>query len=440
MTKRDTIIKFKGIKERRSSGYILLDRRFFDCDHLRGGDERDLFLRMVAEARFKDGRSIKRGQLFVTRDGIREWTRVESDQGFKGSIWTMASVRRFLNRQVKAKAITIESIRRGMIITILNYEKYQDRRNVISEVEPAQSGEVEPAEKTASGQDHSEISDDVPEVEPAQSREVEPAGENGREFSLENGNLRVFSNDSSGLEVEPAESCPNRLESLGIGDPISGGWAGTYILGNNEGKKDKKKEKDKKEKKDRENLTAMIVQAEVVVRDPDPGSVEVIRRGIPYQKILDLFLELCPTLPRARMTNNLKKQIRERWNESVEFQSLEFWREYFRDWVDTSEFLRGDSESGFKASIQWVTGPKNFSKILSGNFTNRVRRMPQPTTYSQMQDYEQRTQARDIEEILRRRREERENGIEQRDRRGDRSSVDENQSNIGGKEIDGGDR
>ncbi|BBO76143.1 hypothetical protein DSCW_35600 [Desulfosarcina widdelii] len=86
----------------------------------------------------------------------------------------------------------------------------------------------------------------------------------------------------------------------------------------------------------------------------------------PYQKITQIFSDLLPELPTPNLDNNLKKQIRSRWKEHPD---LEWWRWYFAG-VSGCDFLMG-RKSDWHATLHWLTGPQNMSKVLNGQYLNR---------------------------------------------------------------------
>ncbi len=87
----------------------------------------------------------------------------------------------------------------------------------------------------------------------------------------------------------------------------------------------------------------------------------------PYEKILENFHFYCKDLPRVRSINGLKPKLKARWKEHPE---IEWWEGFFKDDVHSSDFLCGRS-SDFRASLDWILGPKNMSKILNGQYQNR---------------------------------------------------------------------
>lgn len=119
----------------------------------------------------------------------------------------------------------------------------------------------------------------------------------------------------------------------------------------NDNKKDSDSDKDNKAN----NITSLSPKA-------DP---------IPYQKIIDLYHELLPDLPRvAKLTPKRKGQIRQRFNEDMK--ALDNWENFF-DHVKQSDFLMGrvqpiNGRTVFRADIEWLTNQTNFTKIAEGKY------------------------------------------------------------------------
>jgi phage replication O-like protein O len=104
----------------------------------------------------------------------------------------------------------------------------------------------------------------------------------------------------------------------------------------------------------------------------------------PTQKIVDLYHEILPELPRCvRITSKRQSQIKARWKETFEVPAqgggtkiaeawdLDFWRKYFL-FIRRNDFLMGNAPAGhgydrpFQASLQWVTTAENMARILEG--------------------------------------------------------------------------
>jgi uncharacterized protein YdaU (DUF1376 family) len=104
----------------------------------------------------------------------------------------------------------------------------------------------------------------------------------------------------------------------------------------------------------------------------------------PHQKLIDLYHELLPTCTRVVEWNEERQRImRSRWREkatskaknwgySNEEQGLACWRKFFA-WCAQSDFLTGrakgrDGGAPFVATLEWLVRPKNFAKVVEGNY------------------------------------------------------------------------
>lgn len=92
----------------------------------------------------------------------------------------------------------------------------------------------------------------------------------------------------------------------------------------------------------------------------------------PHQKIISLYHEKLPTLPRvSKWTATRAEHLRARWREHP---SLELWEQFFSI-VSESKFLTGrittkDGRS-FRATLDWLVKPENFAKTLEGKYDNK---------------------------------------------------------------------
>ena len=106
--------------------------------------------------------------------------------------------------------------------------------------------------------------------------------------------------------------------------------------------------------------------------EPNNISAPPIER-VPYQKIVDLYHELCPSLPKViKLTDARKSAIKSRWQEYD--QDLETFRKLFR-MAEESDFLSGRSGAWKGCNFDWLIRPNNMIKVLEGNY-NRGRLSP----------------------------------------------------------------
>jgi hypothetical protein len=92
----------------------------------------------------------------------------------------------------------------------------------------------------------------------------------------------------------------------------------------------------------------------------------------PHEKIIALFHETCPMLPRVRSwTDKRRGHLQARWKEDLERQDLGWWREFF-GYISKSAFLTGKVLSGdrkpFIADLPWIIEPEHFAKIIEGKY------------------------------------------------------------------------
>lgn len=87
-----------------------------------------------------------------------------------------------------------------------------------------------------------------------------------------------------------------------------------------------------------------------------------------YDEIIDLYHKLLPTLPTVRVRTRIYTTLKSRIKEAKERQTVTWWRDYFLQ-VQASDFLMGRN-SDWRANLDWLTGPKNMSKVLNGNYEN----------------------------------------------------------------------
>ena len=115
--------------------------------------------------------------------------------------------------------------------------------------------------------------------------------------------------------------------------------------------------------------------ADIVLEDSELVSIELKcdkeksseKREINYQKIVDIFHSLCPSLPKVRdLTSTRKQQIKSRVSEMGTPEKM---YEVFKK-IEASDFLSG-RQGSFKASFDWVfKNNNNWLKAIEGNYDN----------------------------------------------------------------------
>ena len=116
----------------------------------------------------------------------------------------------------------------------------------------------------------------------------------------------------------------------------------------------------------------MHTNKNVIMKECNNNNTDVLsceNSKIDYAKIVDLFHELCPSLPKVlklndKRKNKIKLRLQEMGNDYAKIE------EVFKK-TEASDFLRGEKNS-WRASFDWLfENSTNWVKILEGNYDNR---------------------------------------------------------------------
>lgn len=255
-------------------GYILIARKMMSSDIMRKPPlYLKLWLWMLNEANYQDGRNgLKRGQFLTTIGEMREamhWM-----VGYRKMTPTIKEIRKSYEGLAKGMMIGTTKGRGGLIVTILNYDEYQDHKNY---------------------EGHDEGHDE---------------------------------RDTKGIKGAHAYKEKRKSNECNEGNNIS--------------------------------------------PDGDMSPETPATPPCPHQKIRQLYNQSLPELPQCISSNaTFDKNLRARWREDCDRQSLEWWSWFFQI-VKESDFLMGRTRQGFQCSFDWLIKPTNMSKVINGNYQNRV--------------------------------------------------------------------
>ena len=120
------------------------------------------------------------------------------------------------------------------------------------------------------------------------------------------------------------------------------------------------------------------VKAEVDIKNQNTTSSPKGDNPVPFQKIVDLYHEKLPELPRCEILNTKRKgYIRQRWQDKEHgLPNLESWGNFFNH-VRMSKFLMGKTQSRdgrppFRANLEWLTNLNNYTKIYEDKYHGKV--------------------------------------------------------------------
>mgnify|MGYP001412232940 CR=1 FL=1 len=104
-----------------------------------------------------------------------------------------------------------------------------------------------------------------------------------------------------------------------------------------------------------------MVKAEVgTLLNPGPKGP-----ACPHEKIIELYHELCPKMPKVRAWNGQRpKLLASRWKDHPD---LDWWRGFLA-FAGESKFLNGANGRSWAAGLEWLVRPANFQKINEGQY------------------------------------------------------------------------
>lgn len=110
-----------------SNGYILIARKLFDPELSKLMNKPPLYLKlwmwMVSKANFKDRGKLQRGQFMASIAQMQKAMTYKI--GYRNVVPTKDQIRGAYETFMKTNMITTAKTTRGLIVTILNYDKYQ---------------------------------------------------------------------------------------------------------------------------------------------------------------------------------------------------------------------------------------------------------------------------------------------------------------------------
>jgi len=115
-------------------------------------------------------------------------------------------------------------------------------------------------------------------------------------------------------------------------------------------------------KKDNQVLSKKRPTKDTITKDTKRGTIVPL---CPHKKIMALYHEILPELPRVQIWNGAsEKHLQVLWRESEKRQSLDAWKGFF-EYCKKSDFMMGRVKE-WRADLMWMVKPANFAKIMNG--------------------------------------------------------------------------
>lgn len=90
--------------------------------------------------------------------------------------------------------------------------------------------------------------------------------------------------------------------------------------------------------------------------------------GIPYQKIVNLYNDLCPKMNRCMKVSDARERaVRARYSSGY---TLEDFEKLFR-LAGESRFLNGGNDRNWRADFDWLVRDANMAKVLEGKYADK---------------------------------------------------------------------
>lgn len=94
-----------------------------------------------------------------------------------------------------------------------------------------------------------------------------------------------------------------------------------------------------------------------------------------HQEVIKAYHELLPDLPAVKVWSQKRRQaldarVRERCRDGKPADTIAYWRSLFEH-VAASDFLCGRGRNDFRADLEWILRPENFTKVIEGRYNTR---------------------------------------------------------------------
>lgn len=183
----------------------------------------------------------------------------------------------------------------------------------------------------------------------------------------------------TGLSIPGLAAAKNKLKQRGLIDYIPGkaGQSGKFRMMSFYVKEIEEEEAEGSEEDShkRSEQNALRDERTIINRNKDINTnenreeaEEARAPGIPYQKIVNLYNDLCPKMNRCMKVSDARERaVRARYSSGY---VLEDFEKLFR-MAGESRFLNGGNERNWRADFDWLVRDANMAKVLEGKYADK---------------------------------------------------------------------
>ena len=314
------------------ASWIKIFRELLQWEWFQKPEMVQLFIYLLLKANCEDkqwqGMVIKRGQLVTSNSFIRNDLKL-SEQ----------TVRTCMKRLISTGEITYKSTNRFVVITICNYDKYQEYKTVANE----------------------QINEQINEQSTSNQRTNQRTkiGETNEQINEQIANVNCLkSTASSGVNIRINEQINEQSTSETTSKSTT--------------TKDINIDNHRLSSKEYNSLASIGELPEKTEEKPKTDR-------LPAKEIKEMWNTTCTSFPKLfTISENRKNKMRLRISEMGGIdKALPLLKQIFEK-MQESNFLKGDNKRGWKASFDWLfENDKNWVKVFEGNYDNKPNQQTQ---------------------------------------------------------------
>ena len=363
------------------ASWIKIFRELLQWEWFQKPEMVQLFIYLLLKANCEDkqwqGMVIKRGQLVTSNSFIRNDLKL-SEQ----------TVRTCMKRLISTGEITYKSTNRFVVITICNYDKYQEYKTVANEQINEQINEQSTSnqrtnQRTKIGETNEQINEQIANVNCLKStassgvniRINEQINEQSTSNQRTNQRTKIGETNEQINEQIANVNCLKSTASSGVNIRIN-----EQINEQSTSETTSKSTTTKDINIDNHRLSSKEYNSLASIGElPEKTEEKPKTDRLPAKEIKEMWNTTCTSFPKLfTISENRKNKMRLRISEMGGIdKALPLLKQIFEK-MQESNFLKGDNKRGWKASFDWLfENDKNWVKVFEGNYDNKPNQQTQ---------------------------------------------------------------